>query len=553
MTRLCTTIAGLVLGFCLSACGGGSSDTGGSGPPPTALQFIAPNDNAFAAAVDPSHPSTVYGPTTASYAGVRKIITATLAVGSPTTHNQTDYAQIYKAGDGHLYRVDLVTIGTPVARQVSSESHATIDDRCSLNGANTVFGTDVNYVAVQSYVDYQNPENSAYFYRVPGPNGTCGTAEDIVYMTKLGMTATDPPIQALMPVAVVHDVTTGALSGFIVNEGTTLSFYDQNFQHRTVMLTATASIGVAYGLASSGVNASGGLLILDGSIVYVDYAQKSVSSSLFNVPNWDPGRRIVNSANGNTVYFAVNTSNLTVKPVLPTSAIYSMPLDGSATPTALATESGVVGQISVATYGTTPAWSLVPPGGQYTIRTLAPGGQVVTAFTAAANFGTFLVTANDIYYTVSTLTFPVAHTVTFANTQTGVIGMDGTVVLAPLINSRFVAQERDSSGSNWLKIIRARNLTPVTLTNTVNGNTYTEDGISGATLEVLDTATHSITVTLGTLPASTAMQGTGVLIGTAGYIDGVNVNSTANPTTRDLIYFDTTQANSLFAVTNNLH
>jgi hypothetical protein len=139
------------------------------------------------AAVDPNHPGVVYGPTQGMYAGQRIYITANLQAGSPTTQNQTDYAQLYKAGDGHLYRVNLRTTSTPAPLQVSSESQATIDDTCSLNGANTLLGTDVNYVAVQFYNDFANPENSVYFYRVPGPNGMCNTAEDVVHMAKLGM------------------------------------------------------------------------------------------------------------------------------------------------------------------------------------------------------------------------------------------------------------------------------------------------------------------------------------------------------------------------------
>jgi hypothetical protein len=131
--------------------------------------------------------------------------------------------------------------------------------------------------------------------------------------------------------------------------------------------------------------------------------------------------------------------------------------------------------------------------------------------------------------------------------------MDGTIIEAPVANSRFVAEERDNNGSDWLDIVRARNLAPVTVVDAANGNTYTEDGISGATLEVVDTSTQSVTVTLGTLPAGTIMQGTGTLVGTAGYIDGINVNSTPDPATRELIYIDTSQANSLTLLTSNLH
>jgi hypothetical protein len=126
------------------------------------------------------------------------------------------------------------------------------------------------------------------------------------------------------------------------------------------------------------------------------------------------------------------------------------------------------------------------------------------------------------------------------------------VVEAPVLDSRFVAEERDANGSNWTDIIRARNLSPVSVADTANGNTYTEDGISGSTLEVVDTSTNVVTLTLGTLPAGTIMSGSGTLISTAGYIDGLNVNSTADPATRELLYVDTSQSNSLQVLTNNL-
>jgi hypothetical protein len=130
--------------------------------------------------------------------------------------------------------------------------------------------------------------------------------------------------------------------------------------------------------------------------------------------------------------------------------------------------------------------------------------------------------------------------------------MDGTVLESPVANSRFIAEQRDVNGSGWLNVIRARNLTPVTLTSNTNGITYTEDGISGATLEVVNTTSNAVTMTLGTLPQGTVMQGSGTLTGTAGYIDGFNVNSTLNPSTRELLYVDTSIANSLATLTGNL-
>jgi hypothetical protein len=177
----------------------------------------------------------------------------------------------------------------------------------------------------------------------------------------------------------------------------------------------------------------------------------------------------------------------------------------------------------------------------------------VTAATTAGNAGSFIATDGSIYYTVENYSAPDSTTRVYANTSTGIVAMDGTVIEPLVANSKFIAQQSDVNGSDWLNVVRARNLTPVTLVSATGGATYTEDGISGATLEVINTSTNAVTVTLGTLPSGTIMNGTGTLTGTAGYIDGLNVNSTLNPTTRDLLYIDTSAANSLQALTSNLH
>lgn len=550
----------VALGLMSIGCGGGggsnSGGGGGGGGNAPLVQYTAPTDNVFVSAINPANTATVYSPTLGSFAGARTYITGSIQSGTPTVQNQAQYAQIYKYTDGHIYSVALETSSTPAAVQVSSESQATIDDLCSLNGANTQLGTDVNYVAVQYYNDYANPANSVYFYRLPGASGTCNTSSDIIHMVKLGMSSSDAPINAgFMPVAVIHNPTTGAITGFIVNEGSALTEYDQNFQNRIVLYTPASTINVAYTLATSGVSATGGLFVLDGNIVYVNYVQNTVSTSLFTVPNWTGTSRFPESANPTTCYFSVNTSDETQTPVVPTSEVYSMPLDGSAAPTSLSTESGIVSAVAVAEYGTTVAWSVVPPGGSYTIKTSSSGSNSlpVTAITANGNSGSFVVTANAIYYTASTYSKSGTN-ITYSDTQTGIVGMDGTAIQAPLADSRFVAEERDNNGSDWNYIIRARNLSPVSVVSASNGNTYTEDGLSGATLEVVSTSSNTVTVTLGNMPTGiTIMSGTGTLISSSGYFDGTNVNSTMDPTTRDLIYINTNNANSLIQLTTNLH
>ena len=492
-----------------------------------------------------------------SYAGARLFITGTITSGSPTATNQAGYSEIFKNADGHIYRLDLSITGSPAARQVSSETNATVDDLCSLSGATASLGTDVNYLAEQYFNDFENPENSAYFYRLPGPDGTCNTSDDVIFMVKLGMSATQEPVQARMPAAVAHDPNTGAIIGFVVNEGTALTFYDSNFQNRVVLETPANPIGVAYPLGTTDVTGTGRLFVLDGNIVYVNYGTQSVSQSLFTIPNWTASKRFATAASPTTLYFSVDTSDRTQTPVVLTSALYSIPRDGSAAPAQLATESGIIQAVASPVGGTTTVYSIVPPKGSYTLRAVSSSsGQapsVVTAVTTTGNAGSFIATAASIYYTVENYSAPDSMTRIYANTSTGIVGMDGTVIEAPVASSKFIAQQSDVNGSDWLNVVRARNLTPVTLVSTADGLTYTEDGISGATLEVIDTSTNAVTVTLGTLPSGTIMNGTGTLTGTAGYIDGLNVNSTLDPTTRDLLYIDTSAANSLQAMTSNLH
>lgn len=568
LNKRIASVSGLVACLALVGCGGGSAgddNSGGDGnnnqppppppPPPATIQYVAPADSSFVAAIDPANPATPFLAQAGSYAGARLYTFGTVVAGSPGLANQAGYSEIYKSGDGHLYRLDLSITGSAAPRQVSSETNATIDDLCSLSGATPSLGTDVNYLAVQFFNDFANPENSVYFYRLPGPDGSCNTSDDVVYMIKLKMSTTDAPILARMPAAVVHDPNTGAITGFVVNEGAALTQYDSNFQNRVVLETPATPIGVAYPLGTAQFTGTGRLFVVDGDIVYLNYGNGSVSAPLFSIPNWTPGKRFPTASSQSTLYFSVDTSDRTQTPVTVTSALYSVPRDGSAAPVQLATESGLIQAIASPVGATATAYSIVPPGGAYTIRAVtAAAGQtpsVVTAVTTSGNTGSFVATAADIYYTTSTASAPDSATRLIQNTLTGIVGMDGTVVEQPVASSRFIAQQSDTNGSGWLNVVRARNLTPLTLVS--GALTYTEDGISGATLEVIDTSTNSVSLTLGTLPQGTIMNGTGTLIGSAGYIDGLNVNSTLDPSTRELLYIDTSAANSLRTLTSNLH
>ena len=125
-------VASVIACLALVGCGGGSGGGGDSGgnppppppPPPPTVQYVAPADSSFVAAVDPGSP-TPYLAQAGAYAGARLLTTGTIVSGSPVLANQAGYSEIYKGSDGHLYRLDLSITGTPTARQVSSESNAT--------------------------------------------------------------------------------------------------------------------------------------------------------------------------------------------------------------------------------------------------------------------------------------------------------------------------------------------------------------------------------------------------------------------------------------------
>ena len=92
-----------------------------------------------------------------------------------------------------------------------------------------------------------------------------------------------------MPVATVRTAQ-GGISGFVVKNGASLELVDGNFENPVVLGTFAAPIGVAVALSVGTTQGypSGQLYVVDGNIVYVDYAGHTVSASLFAIPNWTP-------------------------------------------------------------------------------------------------------------------------------------------------------------------------------------------------------------------------------------------------------------------------
>jgi hypothetical protein len=570
MRRLLTVFAlGTAISGGVSGCGGGSGDgmDGGGGPPdgggapPTLTSYLG-TTGVFAAWAEAT--GNYATANIGSYAGKKQSLRGTVDFMTGQNLSQPAGIEIYKGSDGHIYGLDLTSTGTPAEQQLSSESGATIDDTCTLSGT-AVAGVNYDYVGVYFTGDLQTPTNSSYIYRLPGPDGVCGTADDVIHMVKSGMTvATTPIVASDIPVATVR-TSVGGISGFVVKSGTNLVLVDSNFANPTVLGTFAAPIGVAVALPVGTTQGypTAQLYVVDGNIVYVDYVAHTVSAPLYTIPNWTPTNAgALFAASPTTLYFSINTAKTGSTPA--SASIYAMPADGSAAPVSVDTEPGRVATLLFPVEGSNLIWGVVNP--TYTIRTLATaGGPAATLVTSTENAGTFIATASTVYYETWTgSTNTTTLIVTRSGTQSGIVGVDGTVVQAPLANSTFVNggeqlpwpadSDTTTTATAYATVFQIRGLSPVTVTNQSTGYQYTEDGVGGGSLVAIDTTSNQLIATVGAIPASTATALTGTFRGSAhvGFLEATNPVSTQNPATRDLYLLNSQTTNGLARLTGNL-
>jgi hypothetical protein len=214
--------------------------------------------------------------------------------------------------------------------------------------------------------------------------------------------------------------------------------------------------------------------------------------------------------------------------------------------------------------GSNLVWGVENSGVGYTIRTLPlAGGNPVTLVTDTNNDGTFIATASTIYYTTWTgMSDSTTKTSSRTLTQSGIIGVNGTVVQPVLANSTFVSaveaqpwpDDTTTTTTPTITVFQVQGLTPVTVTDTTTGYVYTVDGVSGGTMIAISTSSNTPGVTIGTFPTSTAMFLTDTFRGNGdtGFIEATNSISTQEPVTRDLYILNSNTANSLTRVTSNL-
>lgn len=560
-SKACTGLAAVAAGM-LAACGGGSGGGSpvGGGPTPTLDSYLG-TTGVFVAWADESS-GTYNVASIGSFAGKRQVLRGTIDFITGKSLGQAAGLEIYKGSGGNIYALDLTSTTAPAPQQVSTESAATLDDTCSLSGT-SVAGANYDYVGVYFTADLVTPTNSSYFYRLPGPSGVCNTPDDIVHMVKTGMSATSAPIVATgMPIATVR-TSMGGISGFVVKSGASLALVDGNFANPTILGTFAQTVGVAVALPA-GTTAgypTGELYVVDGNIVYIDYVGKTISAPLFTIPNWSPTNAgALFAASPTTLYFSINTPASGATPE--SASIYSMPANGTAAPTVVATESGRVATLVFPVAGNDLLWGVLAP--TYAIRALpVAGGSPITLAATSGNYGTFIATAAAVYYEFAQDSYSAATTtLTRSGTSSGIVGVDGTVIQLPLAGSTFVSggeampwpNDTTTTATPFETVFQIQGLTPVTVKNATTGETYVEDGVSGGTLIAIDTTSNLPGATIGQLPVSSATSMTDTFRdgGHTGFLEAYTPISTDDPATRDLYILNSQSAGSLTLTTNNL-
>jgi hypothetical protein len=532
----------------------------GGGPYQSLTSFVG-TTGVFAAWADPVSGNYQYD-AIGSYAGKKQVLRGSVDFLTGADLSQPAGVEVYKANDGHIYALDLTSYQTPTQFQISNESAATVDDTCSLSGT-AVSGANYDYAGVYFAADLQNTPNSSYFYRLPGADGVCDTADDVVHLVKTGMSTTDAPlIAAAMPIATVHTAQ-GAISGFVAKSGANLVLLDGDAANPVVIGTFSAPIGVAAVLPVGTVQGypTGELFVVDGNIVYVNYSTHTTSAPLFTIPNWTPtNTEALFAASPTALYFSIYAAP--TASAAASTTIYSMPADGSAVPVAVDVEAGRFGGMQFPVEATSLVFSV--EASNFMLRALpGAGGAAMTLLTSSGDAGSFTATATNVYYTAWTsVTNEDTHVVTHSGTVSGIVGVNASVVMAPLANSSFVTggeqvpwpNDTTTTQTPYQTLFQVTGLTPVTVADAVNGFTYTEDGVSGGTMIAIDATSNQPVATVGTLPVSTAVSLTGTFRSGdhTGFLDAINPASTQDPATRELYLLNSQGSGSLIRVTNDL-
>lgn len=501
----------------------------GTTPPPLGYLFYTNSLNA----VDPASPTTpsLIEPTanlvqTPGGFGATAEIIRTGDV-DPVTHIITDehnYAVIYPHTDGRIYKVSALSGSTLTPVQVSNESQA--DMICT----GVIGGTAVR-------TDYENTDNSVFFYVLPGADTNCETDDDVWKMVRLSMGATDTPVNAKRFLLDFIDMSSGALNGWLAQDtlGTgELQTCNLNFTSCTKLRDVSSY--VEWRVQTTFDHA---MLEIDNQLFIFSESARTLSPARFTLP---AGTFIsVPDSDGSTVYFGHGTN------------LYQMPADGSANATVLQPETQDIIRVLATTNSV--VYLLATSGSGTQIKSVVKaGGTPVSLSTAAAGEDLFLlfVKGNKVYFNHRIFTISPIFTIT--PVKAGVINDDATG-----LTEYADAAWNGATFKTTYDADLAFNLSELLVkTYLIEGYDLpgTNGGISGATIKAVDTTTGTVGITVGTIPDTDKTTS----LTCFGYGDDALCSAVvefvpapplpALPFQQDVYYLNAATANSLQRVTN---
>ena len=306
--------------------------------------------------------------------------------------------------------------------------------------------------------DYMNHENARFVYRLPGTDAACNTADDVWKMLKAGMSASDSPVAAYSPVAAIHDIQNGALTGWLAKNGNSLFAYDAEFANPVLLANfATNAVQTAVG---------------PGGIVFLTIDDKlhaynpNTSPATLSAPLHTVAASLVSAVTDEShLYFGDQTS------------IYQVPLDGSGSANLMVTDAtgSIYSIVLTDTRVVYTNWT----GGQ--LRSVPKAGGAVTDL--GATWSLTGAAGSRIYFNTLVFGTPWIHTA-------HVIDDDGTNGLT------YPAAAWTPVQQNWGYFGATGNSLPL-------GRMILRENADAApfTLNSYDPVTHTLVASLGTLPA----------------------------------------------------
>ncbi len=497
----------------LTACGGGDGETPNPVTPPPidptgTYLFYSGSLNA----VDPASPTT---PITVEAGNdispTSSIYHADYDSASRTATNQHSHALVYAKTDGKLYRVSALKNESLTPIQVSNESNA--DQLCGSFARS----------------DFFNPANAQYLYLQSGPDNDCSTINDNIWrMVRLGMSATDTPIPAKLPITSLID-STGALSGWLAYEAGSLIQCDANFANCTPPFVSASH--TAYVMLEIDGSNNRFLMNIDNQLFIYDANSNTLSAPLFTIPAGTfLGTPL--TTDGDYIYFGHG------------NFIYRFPADGSTVATSIRTETSTIFDVDVTTnrviFMVGPQVKSIPKDGNGIATTLAS--------TSAQNGLLYYLSGDFIYYSI--LNFTTSPSPSLTSILAGIVDEHG-------------GNQATFSNSHWVGA-----LSPISYDFNQGSNTLDDPAVmvlgqassgnfSDVTLKSIDAKTATESVALGTLPSSIRLDN---YFFCSGSIDNslcltlVDISPTPPPSGApvqfDVFFVNTAIANSLRRVTD---